>query len=152
MIAFTSTTRAPTRAPRWAATLAASTVLDYLATVDFHLGDGSHEEPIMLTTDGDSNCRVAACETSAARAKDLLRQYAVLQQRIDARVVKVRHVPDAENPADFLTKWIAAPKFEASVAYATNSKNKINETPPELLEWARAAVLAAIETFKASRV
>ena len=30
-------------------------------------------------------------------------------------------VPDEENPADFLTKWLPGPKLRASLAYVCNS-------------------------------
>ena len=32
------------------------------------------------------------------------------------------HIPDANMPADFLTKWIPAAKFATSIAYVTNSR------------------------------
>ena len=36
-------------------------------------------------------------------------------------LVTLRFIPDASMPADFLTKWIPAAKFKASITYATNS-------------------------------
>ena len=32
------------------------------------------------------------------------------------------HLPGAEMPVDFLTKWIQGEKYEKSVAYLTNKK------------------------------
>lgn len=53
--------------------------------------------------------------------------------------VKTRFVADTENPSDFLTKFLDRIKLEASLEYATNSKNAVNATPQELIvqskEW-----------------
>ena len=35
------------------------------------------------------------------------------------------HVPDAENPADFLTKWVPAKKLRASLDYVTGRRVKL---------------------------
>ena len=35
-----------------------------------------------------------------------LRRYAVLQERVKAGEVIVKHIPDPQNAADFLTKWV----------------------------------------------
>ena len=34
--------------------------------------------------------------------------------------VTLRHIPDEQMPADFLTKWLAEPKFRKSIRYVTN--------------------------------
>jgi hypothetical protein len=39
-------------------------------------------------------------------------------------------VPDPENPADFLTKFISAKKLEASLVFLTNSNNSVFLTKP----------------------
>ena len=44
-----------------------------------------------------------------------------LQQRVANKEIHLRHVMDADMPADFLTKRISALKLEKSVRYATNS-------------------------------
>ena len=49
-----------------------------------------------------------------------LRRYFALKQRIADGDVTLRHIPDAQMPADFLTKWIGEAKFKDSIAYATN--------------------------------
>ena len=36
--------------------------------------------------------------------------------------VTLAKIDDANMPADFLTKWLAAAKVKASVAYATNAR------------------------------
>ncbi|KAL1499518.1 hypothetical protein AB1Y20_011721 [Prymnesium parvum] len=55
----------------------------------------------------------------SSRSKHLLRRYFVLMQRIQAGEIKVVHVKDVANPADFLTKWVPAKKLRASVAYVS---------------------------------
>ncbi len=57
---------------------------------------------------------------SAGRLKHALRRFAVLQRRIKDGEVKVEHVPDKHNAADFLTKWVSAKKVKQSVAYVSN--------------------------------
>ena len=41
----------------------------------------------------------------------------MLKARISAGEIAVVHVPDEENPSDFLTKWIPKAKLLKSVAY-----------------------------------
>ena len=55
------------------------------------------------------------------RSKHFLRRYNVLKRRIADGEVILKHVPDVEMPADFLTKWIPAPKLAISLRYACNS-------------------------------
>ena len=55
---------------------------------------------------------------SAARSKTVLWRCAVVQAMARAEEVAIVHVPDASNPADFLTKWLAATKVRASDEYA----------------------------------
>ena len=62
---------------------------------------------------------VARDATSAARAKHFLRRYTVLQQRIRSQQCQVFKIDDPSMPADFLTK------LRDSVAYATNSRNRV---------------------------
>lgn len=40
-----------------------------------------------------------------------------LHQRITDGDLQVVHVPDPENPADFLTKFVGGPKTDALAAY-----------------------------------
>ena len=52
--------------------------------------------------------------------KHFLRRYAVLKRRISEGEVELKHVPDTDRPADFLTKWIPSPKLKQSLQYACN--------------------------------
>ena len=47
--------------------------------------------------------------------------YASISEAIADKKVKVVKVSDAQNPTDFLTKWLGRQKYEASVRYMTNS-------------------------------
>ena len=62
--------------------------------------------------------------TAAVRLKHALRRYATLQGHVAAGEVKVVHVPDKFNAADFLTKWVSAKKVKESVAYTSNEVAK----------------------------
>ena len=76
--------------------------------------------------DGDradnlANQKVASGVGCPSRSKHFLRRYGVLKRRIEDGEVVLKHVPDIEMAADFLTKWIPAPKLEQSLRYACNS-------------------------------
>ena len=46
----------------------------------------------------------------------------MLLERVRQRECTLKHVPDADMPADFLTKFIPGPKFRLSVDYLTNRR------------------------------
>ena len=62
--------------------------------------------------------------SESARSKHFLRRYGVLKRRIEDGEVILKHVPDTQMPADFLTKWIPAAKLEQSLRYACNSHER----------------------------
>ena len=82
----------------------------------------AQEGPTKILTDNLSTMRVANNIKSSTRAMHALRRYNVLQQRVAAGECKLEWVPDAQNPADYLTKWLGAGKFEKSVAYAAGAE------------------------------
>ena len=84
------------------------------------------EGPTPILTDNLANCLVSRDATSAARAKHFLRRYTVLQQRISSAQVQVFKIDDPNMPGDFLTKWLPQLKLRDSVAYATNSANRVS--------------------------
>ena len=53
-----------------------------------------------------------------------MRRYAVLQEHVKQGVVKVEFIRDANNAADFLTKWVPAAKLKGSIAYTSNEAAK----------------------------
>lgn len=81
--------------------------------------------PNFLGTDNKSNLLIATQTGSPSRVRHALRRYLILQQRVRGGVVKMGHVPDPENPADFLTKFVSARKLEASLVYLTNSNHRV---------------------------
>ena len=79
--------------------------------------------PTFIGTDNLSNALVASDQGTASRSRHFLRRYYAFLQRVKAGEVAIGHVPDADNPADFLTKWLPAPKFNRSIEYVTNQRN-----------------------------
>ena len=65
--------------------------------------------------------RVGSLSSAPSRARHFMRRYHTLLQRVAAGEVALRHVPDAQMCADFLTKWLPKAKVEASVRYVTNA-------------------------------
>ena len=78
--------------------------------------------PTFLGCDNKSSVLVANNVGSSARSRHFLRMYTIMQQRIRNGDIAVGHVPDAENAADFLTKWVDKAKFKRSNAYLTNER------------------------------
>ena len=82
---------------------------------------GDPQGTIRIGTDNKANLQVASRTGTSRRSKHLLRRYYVLMQRIADGEVRLVHVPDEENPSDFLTKWVSAAKLRASLRYATGA-------------------------------
>ena len=72
------------------------------------------EGPTFLSTDNLANQKVGSGTGHPTRARHFLRRYYGLKQRVASGEVKLVHVPDAEMPADFLTKWIPRSKLQVS--------------------------------------
>ena len=75
-----------------------------------------------------ANQKVGSGLGCPTRSRHFLRRYHALKQRIAAGEVTLRHISDAQMPADFLTKWIPKPKLEASLVYVTNSNALLSFT------------------------
>ena len=82
------------------------------------------EGPTIIRSDNAANVRVANDPNAAIRLKHALRRYATLQGHVAAGEVKIVHVSDKFNAADFLTKWVSAKKLKESVAYTSNEVAK----------------------------
>ena len=78
--------------------------------------------PTFIGTDNKSNMLVANKAGSSARSRHFLRLYVMMQQRITRNEIAVGHVPDAQNPSDYLTKWVNRSKFRASNNHLTNAR------------------------------
>ena len=72
--------------------------------------------PTLLLTDNLANQKVSQNAQSATRSRYFLIRSACLHQRIADGEVCVVHVPDPENPSDYLTKFIGAEKTASSIA------------------------------------
>lgn len=81
--------------------------------------------PTRLYTDNKANLLVASKIGNASRAKHLLRRYVAMQQRVTDGEVVLGKVDDAENPSDYLTKWVGKKKITQSDEYATNSRSAV---------------------------
>ena len=88
--------------------------------------------PTLLTTDNLANQKVGSGLGCPSRSRHFLRRYNALKQRMAHGEVTLRYIPDAHMPADFLTKWIPAPKFATSIRYATNSRASGAPSTPRL--------------------
>ena len=66
-------------------------------------------------------------DQEAARAMGIALGGPTLQGHVAAGEVKIVHVPDKFNAADFLTKWVSAKKLKESVAYTSNEVAKPKE-------------------------
>ena len=81
--------------------------------------------PTFVGTDNKANAYVASGVGTSSRLKHCMRRYYSFLQRKARGEVEIGHVPDPENPSDFLTKWVGQVKFERSLAFATNSTNRV---------------------------
>ena len=77
------------------------------------------EGPTLLLTDNLSNQKVCQNAQSAARSRYFLIRLACLHQRVSDGELNIVHIPDPQNPSDFLTKFIPTPKTNMSVQYAS---------------------------------
>ena len=80
--------------------------------------------PSMLLTDNSANMSLATHAGAPGRAKHMLRRYCALLQSVRCGDIKIKHVPDATNPADFLTKWVGGLKLSRSIGFVTNAKHR----------------------------
>ena len=78
--------------------------------------------PTIVGTDNLANFQVAMRKGTPARAKHLLRRYYVLMERIKSGSITLKHVRDADNAADFLTKWVDKKKLTDSLRYVTGAQ------------------------------
>ena len=94
--------------------------MEYARNILRALGVPAADRTVIMT-DNKANELVANDPGASSRSKHFLRRYFVLRQRIAAGVAKIVKVPDPQMPADFLTKWLPAKKFNLSLDYATNA-------------------------------
>ena len=63
-----------------------------------------------------------------------------LKQRIQAGEVVLKHCPDPEMPADFMTKWLAMPEVNKSIRYVTNARNAVQPSNASNHKTAKSAI------------
>ena len=85
--------------------------------------------PTFLGSDNFANALVASTWGSATKSKHFIRRYWLVVQRVKSGDLIVGHVPDTENAADFLTKWVGKEKLAKSLRYLTNEKAIVGATP-----------------------
>ena len=83
------------------------------------------EAPVIIATDSLSNALVSRRQGTTVLVRHQLRRWQALTARISRGLAKVVHLPDAEMPVDFLTKWVSKKKIDASVWYLTNGANRV---------------------------
>ena len=118
----TKSIKVVTRNSKQAEAIATNKALDiaeYGRTILFALGDPP-KGPTFIGTDALSHAQVANNAGSAGHSKHDLRRYTILQDSIREETVNVGHIPESENPSDFLTKWLSRAKFKRSLVYVTN--------------------------------
>ena len=81
--------------------------------------------PTFVGSDNKANALIAAGIAIPSRSRHCLRRYLTFLQRLKRGEVEIGHVPDVENPSDFLTKWVSRDKSADSLEYATNSRNVV---------------------------
>jgi hypothetical protein len=97
-------------------------------SLHIHRGLGiPRKRPTIICSDNKANALIGSEMGNSSRAKHSLRRYLTFLQRTRAGECVLRHVPDVENPSDFLTKWVGRDKLRRSLAYATNSRNAVGK-------------------------
>ena len=81
--------------------------------------------PTFVGTDNLANSLVASGRSTPSRLRHCVRRYQAFLQRVKAAECEIGHVPDEENPADFLTKFVPRAKFERSNEFATNARCRV---------------------------
>jgi hypothetical protein len=82
------------------------------------------DKPTVIRSDNASSVRVANDPKAAGRLRHAMRRFAVVQEHVKQGVIRVEFIRDANNAADFLTKWVPAAKLKASIAYVSNEAAK----------------------------
>ena len=75
--------------------------------------------PVTIYTDNLANQRVTTHAKASSRSKYFLIRQTILHERIANGEVRTIHIPDPDNPSDYLTKALPLPKTEMSDHYAT---------------------------------
>ena len=78
--------------------------------------------PTPIYTDNLANLMVAMNTGNAKGSKHFLRRYRNIRRRIEEGSAAILKINDANQPADFLTKWIGKANLDASAEFAENAR------------------------------
>jgi hypothetical protein len=68
---------------------------------------------------------VGSGRATPSRLRHCLRRYRTFLERVERGEVELGHVPDPENPSDFMTKWVSRDKLERSLEFCLNTRNAV---------------------------
>ena len=74
-----------------------------------------------MGTDNKANQLLSSGEGAPSRMRHCIRRFKVFAQRVAAGECILRHVPDAGNAADFLTKFVDKAKMKASQRWVSGA-------------------------------
>ena len=74
-----------------------------------------------MGTDNKANLSLSSGDGAASRMRHAIRRFAVFKQRVAAGDCALRHVPDASNAADYLTKFVSGKKAAECDRYCTGA-------------------------------
>ena len=72
---------------------------------------------MFIATDNKANALIGSGRAMPARLKHCMRRYSIFLEQVAAGEVELGHVPDVENPVDFMTKWVSLRKLRQSLHY-----------------------------------
>jgi len=81
--------------------------------------------PTIIGTDNSANLTLSAGTATPGRAKHALRRWAAVRMRVASGACRVVKVDTDSMPVDFMTKHKGRKLIDASVAYLTNSRNRV---------------------------
>ena len=87
--------------------------------------DSYTDAPTFLGTDNKANALLASGQGTATRMQHAARRYHSLLQRVKAGEVHIGWVADEQNPSDFLTKFVKHDKYDRSIEYTKNRRNRV---------------------------
>ena len=76
------------------------------------------DAPTRILTDSLSGALVLNSAKSVGRSRPFLWRCAVVQELAQQGIIEIVHVDDEENPADYMTKWLAQAKVQKSARYS----------------------------------
>ena len=82
--------------------------------------------PTFIGTDNKANALLASSQGAPARLRHAARRYHSFVQRVSSGEMRIGKILDTENPSDWLTKWVPNDKYDLSMEYAKNRRNRVD--------------------------